>query len=82
MIVVMLIIIQMFMNIFIVGHSVSCTVPARTSGHDDHFLNEVLQCQKQLTLPGIHVKLIVQHFITTIYRSYHAGVSYGTAYRS
>ena len=38
------------------------------SGHDDQFLNEVLQCQKQLiTLPGIvaiHIKLIMQHFVT------------------
>ena len=59
-------IMQIFMYTFIVGHSVSCTVFARISGHDDQFLNEVLQCQKQLTLPGIHVKLIVQHFKTTI----------------
>ena len=61
--------IQTFMYIFIVGHSISCTVSARMSGHDDQFLNEVLQCQKQLTLPGIHIKLILQHFETTIYRS-------------
>ena len=41
------------MYTFIVGHSISCTVSARMSGYDDQFLNEVLQCQKQLTLPGI-----------------------------
>ena len=39
------------------------------SGHDDQFLNDVLQYQKQLTLPGIHIKLIVQHFVATFYRS-------------
>ena len=37
-------------------------ISARMSGNDDQFLNEVLQYQKQLPLPGIHVKLIVQHF--------------------
>ena len=57
------------MYTFIVGHSMSCTVSARISNHDDQFLNEVLQCQKQLALFGIHVKLIVQHFEITIYRS-------------
>ena len=30
--VVMLIIVQIFMYIFVVGHSISCTVSARTSG--------------------------------------------------
>ena len=33
------------------------------SGHDDQFLNKMLQCQKQLTLPGVHIKLFVQHFV-------------------
>ena len=42
---------------FIVGHSVSCTVYATTSGHDDQFLNEVLQCQKQSTLPGVAIHI-------------------------
>ena len=38
------------MYIFLVGHSISCTVAVstRTSGPDDQF------CQKQLTLPVIH----------------------------
>ena len=48
---VMLIIIQTFRYTFIVGHSISGTVSARTWSYDQ-FLNEVLQCQKQLTLPG------------------------------
>ena len=34
------------------------------SGHHDQYLNEVLQCQNQLTLSGMHIKLIVQHFNT------------------
>ena len=63
MIVVMLIIIQtiMYTCTFVVGYSIaiSCTVSARTSDHDDQFLNDVLQCRKQLTLPGIHIQLIV-----------------------
>ena len=55
-----------FMYTFIVGRSISCTVSTRTYDYDDQFLNEVLQCQKQLTL---HIKLIVQHFEITVYRS-------------
>ena len=35
------------------------------SDHDDQFLNNVLQCRKQLTLPGIQIQLIVQHFVFT-----------------
>ena len=35
------------------------------SDHDDQFLNDVLQFRKQLTLPGIHIHLIVQHFVAT-----------------
>ena len=58
--VVMLIIVQIFMYTFVVGHSISYTVSTRTSGYDDLFLNKVLQFQKQLTFPGIHIKLIVQ----------------------
>ena len=48
-----LIIMQTFMYTFIVVHSISCTISARISEHDGQFLNEVLQCQKQLTLPTI-----------------------------
>ena len=80
MIVVMLIITQTLICTctctFVVGYSIAKS--ARTSGHDDQFefLNdEVLrmQCQKQLTLPDIHIKLIVQHFVATFsYRSWHA----------
>ena len=40
-----------------------------TGGQDDRLSNEVLQSQKQLILPGIHIKLIVLHFEATIYRS-------------
>ena len=72
MIIVMLITIQTFMYTctFVVGYSkLSCTVSARMSDHDDQFLNDVLQCRKQLTLPGIHIHLIVQHFVATFYRS-------------
>ena len=53
MIVGMLIKIQIFMYTFIFRHSISCIVSAKTSGYDDQFLNEVLQCQKQLNLPGV-----------------------------
>ena len=35
------------------------------SDHDDQFLNDVLQFRKQLTLPGMHIHLIVQHFVAT-----------------
>ena len=49
------IIIQTFMCTFIVGHSIIYAVSSRTSGHDGQFLNEMLQCQKQLTLLGMHV---------------------------
>ena len=74
MIVVMLIIIQTFMYTctFVVGYSITklyFICQNRTSDHDDQFLNDVLQCQKQLTLPGIHIQLIVQHFVATFYRS-------------
>ena len=34
---------NIYVYTFIVGHSMlSCTVSARTSVHDDHFLNKVL----------------------------------------
>ena len=33
-------------------------------------LNDVLQCRKQLTLPGILIKWIVQHFVATFCRPY------------
>ena len=73
--IVMLIIIQTFMYTctFVVGYSIAklySTVSARASGHDDQFLNDVLQCRKQLTLPGIHIMLIGQHFISIFYGSY------------
>ena len=38
-------IIQTFMYVLMVGHSISCTVSVRMSGCDDQFLNEVVQCQ-------------------------------------
>ena len=70
-----LIIIQTFMYActFVVGYSIAklyCICQnARTSDHDDQFLNDVLQCQRQLTLPSIHILLIVQHFIAAFHRS-------------
>ena len=47
---------NIYVYAFIVRHSIAnlYTVSARMSGHDDQFLNEVLQCQKQLTLPGTY----------------------------
>ena len=42
------------------------------SGNDDQFLNDVLQCRKQLTLPGIYIKLIVQDFVATFYCTGHS----------
>ena len=58
-------------NIYSQLDILSCTVSTRmsTGGQDDWLLNEVLQSQKQLILPGIHIKLIVLHFEATIYRS-------------
>ena len=44
---------------YVVGDSISCIESARITCHNDQFLNEVMQCQKQLTLPGICIKLIV-----------------------
>ena len=37
-------------SIYVYIHSISYTVSTRMSGHNDQFLNEVLQCQKQLTI--------------------------------
>ena len=58
-------------NIYSQLDILSCTVSTRmsTGGQDDRLLNEVLQSQKQLILPGIHIKLIVLHFEAIIYRS-------------
>ena len=58
------------MYTFVIGYSI---VSARPSGCGDQILNEMVQCHFNRRYIAIHIKLIVQHFVPTIY----AGVSYG-----